>query len=191
VANPLLSDPRAVIGILKRPLTTAELDRVDALSDAVVATLELHLNRWLFQRRVYAEKHRTGTQGRIVLYHEPVAWIDALHYGSASAASVAFDEDGVWEEPGAFPAGTTVWVDYTAGDDYPEVAWAGAATDLIANVVARTLALPGQVATGALKSYSVEGTSITYATPDAPGNKGRLTVGDLGTLARLRVPVVL
>ena len=191
MANPLLTDPRAVIGILKRPLTTAELDRVDVLSDSVVGTLELHLNRWLYRRAVVGEKHRTGTQGRIILYHEPVAWIDALHYDTSTAASVAFPADGVWEEPGAFPARRTVWVDYTTGDPFPDVGWAGAASDVVANVVARTLALPGQVATGALKSYSVEGTSITYAGPDAPGSKGRLTVGDLGVLARLRVPVVL
>lgn len=182
-----------VIGILKRPLTIEELDRLDPLADAIVGTLELHLNRWLYERQVLREKHRAGPQGRIILYRGPVAWIDALHYGLPTAASVPFPVDQDWEEPGTFPSRTTLWVDYTAGDDFPDVAWAGAATDLVANVIARTLAAPAQVATGVIQSYSVEGTTITYGKAFAGGadSKGRLAVGDLGVLARLRVLVVL
>jgi hypothetical protein len=193
VSNPIAGHDD-VANILKpRVLTGDEQDRADVLCDAVLATLELHLNRWLWERSVLREKHRTGPQGRVTLWRGPVAWIDALHYGLPTAASVAFPVDQDWEEPGTFPSRTTLWVDYTAGDDFPDVPWAAAATEVVATAAARVIAAPIQVATGVIQSYSVEGTTITYGKAFAGGadSKGRLSVGDLGVLARLRVLVVL
>lgn len=178
--------------ILGRELTSAESDRAEILCDAVLAALELHLNRWLYERTVLKERHKTGSQGRIVLFRNPVVWIDAVYQGASTAASVAFPQDQDWEAPGAFTPLTTLWVDYTAGDDFPDVWWAAAATEVVATAAARVIAAPTVVATGVISSYSVEGTSITYgsALNGSAGTVGRLAVGDMAALARLRVPVV-
>lgn len=191
MSNPIASTDDVAL-LLKRDLTSAEEDLTEVLLDSVVATLELHLNRWLWQREVTGERRRTGQLGRVVLNHQPVAWIDAFHNTSTSA-SVAFDPARDWEEAGSFTRNTLVWVDYTAGDPFPDVPWASALTDVVANAVARVVGAPTQVATGIISSYSVEGTSISYGSSLSGGGdtKGRLAVGDLGVLSRLRIPVMV
>ncbi|MGV8972714.1 MAG: hypothetical protein ACOH10_10365 [Rhodoglobus sp.] len=192
MSNPI-AGPDEVSAVLGRAFVGDEEERATTLCDAVLATLELHLNRWLWERAVLGERRRTGQLGRAVLNYGPVQWVDAIHHDSPTSPSVAFDPKADWEEPLTFAPRSMIWVDYTAGHDFPNVPWAAAAIEVVATAAARVIAAPKQVAAGVLSSYSVEGTSITYgsALTGGVGTKGRLSVGDLGALARLRVPVVL
>lgn len=196
MSNPIVGTSEVAV-LMNRDLTAKEEIRADGLCDSVVATLELFLHRWLYEREVLTERHRTGPQGRVILFRAPVVSIEGVHYGTRTADPDPFPDVYDWEEPGSFRSNSVVWVDYTAGDDFPNVWWAAAAIDLCANAVARVILSPVQVSTGVIESYHVEGTSLTYGSAAtgagsrwSSARAGRLSTGDLEALKSLKIPVI-
>ena len=173
-----LSDVRRVTG---REMSDEEQVRAVHLILALTSTLERVLNRD-FSVKEWVEPHRVDPNGKFILHHGPVIEVTNITVDG----SVYDDADLADYDLMVFPHGSRVIVTYTSGAsaDY-------GVSDLVAQVVARTLSVTSQVATGAIKSYSVEGTSITYGDiGSGDNNVGRLQVGDLaGIKSRLRRPV--
>lgn len=162
---------------LGRDLTDAETMRAITLIGEVTALLQRRLNR-IFAPTTITETHRIDSRGTLQLFKGPVIAVTGINVDAVAWDGVLDD----WNTS-EFVAGGLVEVTYTAGSD-EDVAVCG----LIAQVVARTLLAPTTVSAGTVSGYSVEGTSITYGDVSGTGmgSVGRLNVGDLGSLARLR-----
>lgn len=148
------------------------------LIQSLTAALERRLNRLLSVTSITGEVHRIGNDHRLIPYRGPVLSMTSITVDGSPWVDVLDDWD-ITE----FPVGARAIIDYQAGGAPDQ-----AVKDLVAQVVARTLLSPAGVASGSLKGYSVEGTSITYGdvANSGPGSAGRLSVGDLGSLKRLR-----
>lgn len=172
--------------MLGKVLTDAQSARAEQLIAGLVDILEIKLNRWLYPRTVVDEFHRlTGSNTRLVLYRGPVRSITSV---TADGQALADDGGFASHETATWPADADLLVTYVAGEDPGP-----AVTTVIADVIARTIAAGAAAGSGAIKSYSVEGTSITYGDvgDGGQGGSGRLKVGDLRALSRKRRPVLL
>lgn len=177
-----LVDVRRKLG---RSLTDAEAVAAVALIEELSALLERRLHR-IFEPRQFTETRRVeGRYGRLVPYKKPLISVDAVLLDGD-------DWGGTLADFGieVFPYQSTVTITYTAGTVDIDAGVSGA----LANVVARTLQVAPTVASGAIQSYSVEGTSITYGdisgATAGSGNVGKFTVGDLKAFAALKIPVL-
>jgi hypothetical protein len=171
-----LLDVRRAMG---RSLTDAESVRAVSLILSLTAVLERRLNR-VFETREITETHRIGGGG-LVPYKHPVLAVNSITVDDAPwTADLAGWDIVTW------PIDSAVTITYTAGTEVD-----AGVKDVVANAIARTLQVAPVVASGAIQSYSVEGTAITYGNVAGTeqGSVGRLTVGDIGGLARLKVPV--
>jgi hypothetical protein len=171
---------------LGRALTTAEASRATVLIDQAVDILELWLNRDL-SARVRTEKSPVDHAGRLCPNHGPVQSVTAVTVAGTEATAPG-DE---WEDA-RYPPGEYAEITYVSGDVVPRRAASGA----VSQCVAATILAGPAAASGAVMSYSVEGTSITYGPSvtgqgASSGTPSRIVVGDLTTLRRLRRPVVL
>lgn len=168
-----------------RALTAAEQDRVGELIAQLVDTLEIRLNRWLYPRTT-TQTTTVGADGRLVLHRGPVRRIVSVE---VDGVALGAGDPGFLDPVGtAFGWGSVVAVTYEAGDDPTP-----AATGLVRDVIERSVLAGATASSGALKSYSVEGTSITYGDvsgASSSSQSGRITVGDIRSLGRLRRPVV-
>lgn len=177
--------------VLGRALTADETDRAEQLVRQLVDTLEVRLNRYLYPRAV-TETHwlrpgliDTALPQRLQLWRGPVRSITSITVnGLAYTEPLALAD---WEGA-AWQTQVPVVVTYVAGDD-PRPGLSG----LLSDIVARTLTAGTAAATGAIGSYSVEGTSITFGNvaSGGVGGSGRLAVGDIRALGRLRRPVIV
>lgn len=171
---------------LQRTLTLAEATNTKAMIAQLVDVLELRLNRCIYPRQI-TETHLLPVNGRLRLRKAPVRSVTSIVESGVPLAA-GDPRLAVWETAGAFLDGVEVTVVYQAGDDVRP-----AMTGLIADVVARSIQAGVAAGSGAVKSYSVEGTSITYGDvgDGGQGGSGRLKVGDLRSVGRLRRPVLL
>lgn len=174
-----LMDVRRALG---RAMTDPETMKAISLIEQLTAVLQRRLNR-IFDTTEYTETHHMDHLGRLLPYRGPVLAVSAISVdGTAWAGDVTEWRQIRW------PEGSDVEVTYTAGSEVD-----AGVSGLVAQVVARTLLSPPAIASGAVKSYSVEGTSITYGDvsgTSTPTAVGRFTVGDLAALAGLKRPVV-
>jgi hypothetical protein len=174
-----LMDVRRQLG---RSMGDPEAARAVHLIEELTAVLERKLNR-KFSPRTVVETHRINSRLTVILHTGPVIDVTAVTVDGSPWDGELADFDIA-----EFPYESLVEVTYTAGE-LPDPG----VTQLVAQVVARTLLAPTTVAAGTVQSYSVEGTSITYggAGGNSPGQVGRFTMGDLASLSRLRRPVFL
>ena len=147
---------------------------------ALTATLERVLNRILDPREI-TETVTVGADGRLNPTRGPVVSLTSATVNDVEYPSTYLPH---WASM-TWSVGAEVEITYLAGRE-PDAG----IRDTIARAVARAMSMPVQVATGALGSYSVEGTSITYKT-DGDDSAGGLLVGELRGLGRLRRPVLL
>lgn len=165
----------------RRALTDDEADRARQLVGQLVGLLERRLNRDLIGR-THSEAVVVGRWGMLPL-RGPVGEITGVSIDGTTDTAADFPLDATGRIPG-LPYGSTTVIDYrTVGVENDE-----GLRGSIADMVARTI-LAGPVAgAGVIKSYSVEGTSITYGAVGDGGETGtgRLTVGDLRAFTRLR-----
>lgn len=159
-----------------RNLTSAEADRAQQLVRDLVTVLETVLNRDLVGRTYTNEIHVVPPGGVIAPFHNmPVNVTMAGDTGIF----------GSWYDTltGLAP-GSTVRVSY-------QTVGTLAAVPVVRDAVAAALTAGPVAASGAIGSYSVEGTSITYSTAAAGDGEstGRITVGSMRSINRLRVPV--
>lgn len=169
---------------MQRSLTPDEADRAMQLIEQVTGVLELHLNRDLTVKE-HVDTVTVPWNGLVVLPHGPLLSVSSVTLGGYTSTA--------WNDTFAhtyFTPGSTMTVTYTSGDVVPHPAAQAAVCDAVAAAI---LAGP-KVATGALGSYSVEGTSITYGAGAAPGANtggvGRFPVASIAGVARLRRAVL-
>jgi len=170
---------------LGRELTAAEAARTDELLVELIDLLETKLNRYLWAREVI-ETHYLPVGGRLRLRHGPVQSVSEILVDGVAST-----------DPGALTAWESVWfldsvpiiVTYVAGDDPPSPGVRGIVVDAVTKTVAAGVA----AGTGTVRSYAVEGTSITYGdvADGGQGGSGRFTVGDIRGVGRKRRPVLL
>jgi hypothetical protein len=170
---------------LGRELTAAEAARVDELIVELIDVLEIKLNRYLWPREV-VENHYLLPYGRLHLRHGPVQSITSILVDGVAEtlpSALASWETYPWVDS------TPIVVTYVAGDDPPSPAVRG----VIVDAITRTVQAGVAAGSGAIKSYAVEGTSITYGNVADGGESGsgRLTVGDIRGVGRKRRPVLL
>jgi hypothetical protein len=177
---PLVSvgDVETAIG---RSMTPAETARALQLIAQVESLLARVLNRDLKPAR-YTETHLIPATRRILPYHGPFRSMVTVQVEDGDAVT---DYNSTWDRQEWVP-GTKVTIDYWAGDDGLDPAVQGVVID----AVARAIVAGPSAATGAIRNYSVEGTSITYGTNVAGGENaqsaGRIPVADLTALSRLK-----
>lgn len=168
---------------LGREMTDEEQVNTIHLIQSLTRVLERKLNRH-FSVRTNIETHRVDSSGRFALHRGPLVEVSGV-----TIDGYAYTGDLAQYDLMEFPYESSVVVTYDSGSPADE-----GVADLVAQVVARTVLLPSVASSGAIKSYSVEGTSITYGEGSASSDEGavgRYTVGDLGSLSRLRRPVFL
>lgn len=177
----LVSTGDVAIAMGVNMLTDAQIDRAEQLIPQVVALLERVLNRTLVQRTFTNEKHVISQDRRLWPFHGPVQSVTGIRFGAEDAAlSTGYND--TWAET-EFTPGEALYVTYVAGEAAPDPQIQGVVADAVAGAL---LAGPA-VATGAISSYSVEGTSISYGPGVSGGGAaGRLTVADLGALRPLK-----
>jgi hypothetical protein len=162
-----------------RNLTPTEAARALQLVTQVTDTLALWLNRDLSPTR-YTEEHVINANGMLMPYHGPVRAVETIGV-DGETPTTAYNDD--WDTT-RFVPGSRVVVTYIAGDDMrPTIA------AVVIDAVAGAILAGPQVATGAISSYSVEGTSITYGTAAGGGGAGavgRVPVASLRGIGRLR-----
>lgn len=184
-ASTIISGVCSLINVrraLGRSLTDAEAVRAVSLIQALVPTLERKLNR-ILEPRSFTQSDRIDRWGRIYLRKNPV-----IEITSVSVDGVEWTGDPVDWDLVSWPYQTFVETTFTAGTDIDD-----GIRDTVANVIARSLQVAPVVASGAIQSYSVEGTSITYSVSGSSSGEastGRFQVSDLKAFARLKIPVL-
>lgn len=178
---------------LGRPLTEPEWLRAQQLIRQLVRLLERRLNRTLVARTIVGEVHTIGVDGRLNLNHGPVAEVTAVRTGGYLAA-------GRGAELGWYMPGSTVTVDYrtTGTPDSEDVQ--GVVLAAVAAAIRQDAARAGTAVSaegvGPVKSFTVEGLSISYGDADSSSSSAKddgssLEVGSLKGIGRLRRPVLL
>lgn len=168
------------------------LDQPDALwaaslADELIDTLENKLNRYLYPREV-TETYRVPSSGRIILNRGPVQSIVSMSYVGGTSIALPANPLGYFDRADVWAPGAEVTVTYVAGEE-PGMAVIGACADIIA----RTLLAGVKPAAGVIRSYSVEGTNITYGdvADGGTGGIGRVPVGSFRAFRRLRRRVMI
>lgn len=180
--------------VLGRPLTDEEAARLTYTLDSIVLTIEGWLHRDIYRRVRTDERHRFYYMAnRLVPFHWPVVeGTMQVKNGPSPDGSVVLDSVGNQGEPWEdfwFSQGDEVWIDYTSGDDengelaplYRAVIMDAALASVLSGVL---------VDSGALSSYSVEGTSIQFR--DRFGDataQGRVPETSLRSIEHLRRPM--
>jgi len=174
-----------------RPLTTEEEAFVELLIPELTAVIELYLNRKVEQETV-VEEAQAHQDGRLFLSYGPIASITTITYpgetGPVALDSAAFTYEHRWLYVPWANAPYTVT--YVAGDEPVNPA----VKILVRNAIARTVLQGPVVGSGAISSYSVEGTAITYSrvsegSTGVPGGGqpvGKFTVADITSIQRLQ-----
>ncbi len=181
---------REVRTALGRELTEAEQARAGQLVGQLVRLLERRWNRVLVPRTIVGERHTIGVDGQLNLNRGPAAVVSAVRLASG------YPVGSYW----TLSPGTTVEVDYTVPgiEDANDVV--GVLVDAVAAAIRADAARAGTAVSaegvGPVKSFSVEGLSISYgdasSTSSSSSSDGdRLVVGSLKGLGRLRRPVLL
>lgn len=176
--------------VLNRDLTDSEAFRVDVHLDAIVVTLEGWLNRYIYPRQIENEKHTFYFDSEhLQPFYGPVdedSVVIKTRTGDNEYRTFTVNQD--WRTL-LFPMGTVLYIDYTAGDpvDGPNAAlYRGVILDTITASVLSGVAID----TGALTSYSVEGTSISFRDRASGGSVGKVDVPALLSMTPLRRPTV-
>lgn len=167
---------------LRRELTDDESVTALALIAEFSALLTRKLNRYFATTVITDERHVIDSRGDLRLYYGPVLSVDSVTVDGSEYASPLTDYDQiVWAES------SVLLVTYTVGS----VADAGV-RGAVAQVIARTIQSDPTIATGAIKGYTVEGTSIQYGdfSGTATGSQGPFTVGEWSAFSRLRRPIL-
>lgn len=177
----------ATIRMKKTALDQADTLLAASLADELIDTLELKLNRYLYPREV-TETYTTSASGRIILNRGPVVEILSMSYVGGGAIPLPVNPLGYFDAADVWLPGVAVTVTYVAGE-LPGDAVVGN----LADIVARTLLAGVKAGSGVIRSYSVEGTSITYGdvADGGEGGSGRITVGTLKAFKRLRRRVMI
>ena len=161
-------------------MTATETSRAIQLIQQVTALLTLWLRRDLVPTTYTDETHWADAMGRVHLNHGPVRSITSITVDGST-----YDYDPLYLTPQnmIFMPISEVKVTYESGDDVVHPAIQGVITES----VARSILAGSSVSTGAIASYSVEGTSITYGpVATSPGSVGRVPVSELSAIKRLK-----
>ncbi|HMM95398.1 hypothetical protein [Phycicoccus sp.] len=177
----------AAIRAGKDAFTTQEALRAASLADELIDTLEIKLNRWLYPRSV-TEVYTVPASGRITLNRGPVVSITSVGYVGGAPFAGLTDPLALFDVAEAWIPGARVNVTYVAGEEPGD-----GIVGQLADIIARTILAGVKASSGVIKSYSVEGTSITYGnvSDGGDGGSGRITVGTLTAFKRLRRRVLL
>jgi len=163
-----------------RFMTSVEAAQADQLVRMCTAQLSLWLNRDLVPTRHVNEQHVANDLlgiNRLEFNHGPVTAVESVTYSGQDPTTTYND----WLLA-IMPMGSYT-VTYVSGDPVPNEAVKGVLIQAVAGAVLSGAA----AATGAIKSYSVEGSSITYGEPGAvAGSVGRFAVADLTSIKRLK-----
>lgn len=180
--------------VLGRPLTPEESARLGYTLDSIVQTIEGWLNRDIYRRTRTDERHRFYYMAsRLTPFHWPVVENTmVVKNGPAPDGTPVLDSTSAKGEPWEdfwFTQGDEVWCDYTSGDDpngpngplYRAVILDAALASVLTGVL---------VDSGALSSYSVEGTSIQFRDRFSDGTTtGRVPETSLKSIEHLKRPM--
>lgn len=177
----------ATIRMKRTSLDQADTLLAASLADELIDTLEHKLNRYLYPRTV-TETYLVPSSGRIILNRGPVVSITSMSYVGGGAIPLPANPIAYFDSGDVWAPGARVTVTYVAGEIPGDMVIGN-----LADIVARTLLAGVKAASGVIRSYSVEGTTITYGdvADGGTGGSGRITVGSLRAFKRLRRRVMI
>ena len=176
---------------LGRPLTDQEVFAVPGMLGNLIGTLGMYLNRPLMPTRFPDETHWSPPWGVVLPNQGPVTHMLSMTVMGAYESLAVVDTSQMpsqeWRNI-RFPPGASIRLDYWAGED---LSADPAVRQVLLDAVTGTLLSGSAVASGAVASYSVEGTSITWANGGGSGGESvsRVSAGSMAALKRLRRPV--
>jgi hypothetical protein len=176
--------PADIETAIRRALTEAEW----ASAVRMIAEVTDVVERWCvrdFRPKRRTERHIVPVTGRVFCDYGPVQQMVSITVNDGEPSTAWNDDYDVT----VFNPGDILTLVYDSGHtECPD-----AVKGVITQAVAAPIVAGVQAGTGAVTSYSVEGTSITYggsATGDGAGAVGRFTAASLNSIRSLRRGVV-